>query len=199
MMTEQRLRALYGPPIERAAKKVIRRFDDHCRAFIAASPFLVLATGDGATLDVSPKGDPAGFVLVEDETRLLLPDRPGNNRIDGLLNLLRHPQAALLFLIPGVDETLRVNGRAEILDDADLCARCAVNGRSPKTVTRITAEEIFLHCGKAPLRAGLWKPDGWPAARPVPTLNAIIRDHAQVAVDSTDQSAVDARYRETLY
>jgi len=199
MMTEQRLRALYGPPTERAAKKVIRRFDDHCRAFIAASPFLVLATGDGATLDVSPKGDPAGFVLVEDETRLLLPDRPGNNRIDGLLNLLRNPQVALLFLIPSVDETLRVNGRAEIIDDPALCARCAMNGRAPKTVTRIAADEIFLHCGKAPLRAGLWNPEGWPAARPVPTLNAIIRDHAQVAVDSTAQRAVDARYRETLY
>lgn len=199
MMTEQRLRDLYGPPVERAAKKVIRRFDDHCRAFIAASPFCVLATTDGLALDVSPKGDPAGFVLVEDETRLLLPDRPGNNRIDGLLNLLRSPQVALLFLIPTVDETLRVNGRAEILDDPDLCARCAVNGRAPKTVTRVTAEEIFLHCGKAPLRAGLWRPDAWPAARPVPTLNAIIRDHAQVAVDSTEQSAVDARYRETLY
>jgi PPOX class probable FMN-dependent enzyme len=199
MMTEERLRALYGPPTERAARKVLRRLDGHCRAFIAASPFCVMATGDGAGLDVSPKGDPAGFVAVEDDATLLIPDRPGNNRIDGLTNLLRNPAVALLFLIPTVDETLRVNGRAEILDDPDLCGRFAVNGRAPKTTTRVTVEEVFLHCGKAPLRGGLWRPESWPPARPVPTLGAILRDHAGMPGSDPSQEAADRLYRETLY
>ena len=199
MMTEARLRELYGDATPRSAAKVIHALDKHCRDFIAHSPFVVLATSDGERLDASPKGDPAGFVVVEDDTHLLLPDRPGNNRIDGLLNLLKHPQVALLFLIPSVAETLRINGRATIHDDPDLCERCALNGRAPKTVLRIEIEEIFLHCGKAPMRAGLWKSENWPQARPVATLNEIIRDHAQMDVGASDQATVEARYRETLY
>lgn len=198
MMTEEKLRGLYGPPSPRAAAKEIDHLDAHCRAFIAAAPFLCLATSDGRALDVSPKGDPAGFVEVEDDSHLLIPDRPGNNRIDGLLNILRHPQVALLFLIPRVDETLRVNGTAEILDDPALCGRFAVKGRAPKTVLRIRAETVFLHCGKAPLRAGLWMPETWPGTRPVATLGQMIRDHAGVEMDPR-QEAADKLYRETLY
>lgn len=199
MIDEKRLRELYGEPVGRAAKKVIARFDRHCRDFIANSPFLVLASFDGDTLDVSPKGDAAGFVLVEDDTRLLLPDRPGNNRLDSMLNILRCPEVALIFMIPAVNETLRVNGTATIHEDAALCDRFAVNGRSPKTVMRIEAREIFSHCGKAPLRAGLWKPDTWPAERPVATLNEIIRDHSEIDVGDIDQEAVEKLYRDTLY
>jgi len=199
MMTEARLRELYGEATPRAAAKVIRTLDRHCREFIANSPFLVIATSDGETLDASPKGDPAGFVIVEDDTHLLLPDRPGNNRIDGMLNILRNPKVALLFLIPSVNETLRINGHATIHDDPELCERGALNGRAPKTVMRIAVEEIFVHCGKAPLRAGLWKPESWPASRPVATLNEIVRDHAQMEVGATDQAAVDEMYARTLY
>jgi len=199
MMTETRLREIYGEPSPRAAAKAIQALDKHCRAFIANSTFLVLATSDGEHLDVSPKGDPAGFVIVEDDHHLLLPDRPGNNRIDGMLNLLKHPKVALLFMIPTVAETLRVNGSATIHEDAALCDRCAINGRSPKTVLRIYVEEVFSHCGKAPLRAGLWKPETWPESRPVATLNEIVRDHANIEVDSIEQSAVDELYRKTLY
>ena len=199
MMTEARLRELYGKATPRAAAKVIRTLDRHCREFIANSPFLVIATSDGETLDASPKGDPAGFVIVEDDTHLLLPDRPGNNRIDGMLNILRNPKVALLFLIPSVNETLRINGHATIHDDPELCERGALNGRAPKTVMRIAVEEIFVHCGKAPLRAGLWKPESWPASRPVATLNEIVRDHAQMEVGATDQAAVDEMYARTLY
>ncbi|MCB1481451.1 MAG: pyridoxamine 5'-phosphate oxidase family protein [Rhodobiaceae bacterium] len=198
-MTEARLRELYGEATPRAAAKVIRTLDRHCREFIANSPFLVIATSDGETLDASPKGDPAGFVIVEDDTHLLLPDRPGNNRIDGMLNILRNPKVALLFLIPSVNETLRINGHATIHDDPELCERGALNGRAPKTVMRIAVEEIFVHCGKAPLRAGLWKPESWPASRPVATLNEIVRDHAQMEVGATDQAAVDEMYARTLY
>lgn len=199
MMTEDRLRALYGAPSPRAAAKVIDRFDDHCRAFVAASPFMVLATGDGRTLDVSPKGDPAGFVLVEDDRHLLIPDRPGNNRLDGLLNILRDPQVALIFMIPTVDETLRVNGTATIHEEADLCARLALNGRVPKTVLRIAAREIYLHCGKAPMRAGLWRPETWPAERPVATLNRIVHDHSGLGAADAPQETIEAGYRRTLY
>ena len=199
MMTEARLRELYGEATPRAAAKVIRTLDRHCREFIANSPFLVIATSDGETLDASPKGDPAGFVIVEDDTHLLLPDRPGNNRIDGMLNILRNPKVALLFLIPSVNETLRINGHATIHDDPELCERGALNGRAPKTVMRIAVEEIFVHCGKAPLRAGLWKPESWPASRLVATLNEIVRDHAQMEVGATDQAAVDEMYARTLY
>lgn len=198
-MTPEKLRALYGNPSPRAAAKVITRFDDHCRAFIGHSTFFVLATSDGTHLDLSPKGDPAGAVRVESVQSLLIPDRAGNNRIDGLLNILAHPQVALLFLIPTVGETLRVNGRAEILDDAELCARFAVRGRAPKTVLRVTAEEIFTHCGKAPMRAGLWSPESWPKTRPVATLSEMVRDHAQMEMDTPDQAEIEAIYRDTLY
>lgn len=198
-MTPEHLRELYGPTVPRAAAKVITRFDHHCRQFIENASFLTLATTDGSDLDVSPKGDPAGFVAVEDDQHLLLPDRPGNNRIDGLLNILKNPKVALLFLIPTVDETLRVNGTATIHDDPELCERFAVNGRSPKTVLRVRADQIFLHCGKAPLRAGLWSTQTWPAVRPVETLGAIIRDHAEMDAEWVEQSAVDDLYRKTLY
>ncbi|MEZ5779244.1 MAG: pyridoxamine 5'-phosphate oxidase family protein [Paracoccaceae bacterium] len=199
MMSEERLREIYGPPSPRAAAKVIRKLDQHCRDFISSAPFLVLATSDGDNLDVSPKGDPVGFVRIEDDRHLLIPDRPGNNRIDGMLNLLRSPKIALIFMIPTVAETLRVNGSASIHDDPELCQGFAVNGRAPKTVLRIAVEEVFSHCGKASLRAGLWKPETWPAERPVATLNEIVRDHAGIAVDSIEQSAVDDLYRRTLY
>lgn len=198
-MTPDRLRELYGEPSERAAQKVIDRFDNHCREFIRHSTFLVLATTDGASLDVSPKGDPAGFVLVEDDHHLLLPDRPGNNRLDGMMNILKNPSVALIFMIPAVTETLRVNGTATILDDPEICARLAINGRNPKTVLRIRAEKVFMHCGKSLLRAGFWKPETWPEQRPVATLNEIVRDHAGVAVEETSQEAVDAMYKKTLY
>ena len=198
-MTPDDLRALYGPASPRAAAKVIAAFDDHCRAFIEASPFMIMATGDGERLDVSPKGDAPGFVRVQDEGHLLIPDRPGNNRIDGLMNILACPEVALIFLIPGVDETLRVNGTAEILTCPEILASFAIKGRSPVTVTRIAAREIFLHCGKAPLRAGLWRPGTWPEKRPVGTLYDIVQDHAGMAVEDRSQEGVDALYARTLY
>lgn len=131
-MTPQRLREIYGDASPHAAAKVISQFDSHCRQFIEQSSFLLLATSDGTDLDVSPKGDPAGFVKVISDTKLLVPDRPGNNRIDGLMNILAHPKVALLFMIPSVTETLRVNGTAEISEDPDLCAQCQINGAAPK-------------------------------------------------------------------
>ena len=198
-MTLSRLRSIYGGPSPRAAAKVISTFDKHCHNFIEHSTFVVLATSDGTNLDVSPKGDAAGFVEVETDNTLLIPDRPGNNRIDGLMNILINPAVALIFLIPTVDETLRVNGIAEILDDTTICSRFQVKGRSPKTVIRITATEIFTHCGKAPMRAGLWNPELWPSSRPVPTLFEMIKDHSTIPADAIDQKSVEESYRNSLY
>ncbi len=196
-MTPQKLREIYGEASLHAKAKVISRFDGHCLKFINHAPFLVLATSDGTNLDISPKGDPAGFVEVESETTLLIPDRPGNRRIDGLLNILDHPKVAILFMIPSVMETLRVNGTAEISDATSLCGKFAFNGRMPKTVMRIFAEEIFLHCGKAPLRSGLWQPDTWPLDRPVAQLYDMVRDHSQMDVVSIEQARTGNRDSDT--
>jgi PPOX class probable FMN-dependent enzyme len=198
-MTPERLRELYGEASPRAAAKEIFRFDKHCRAFIQQATFLVLATTNGEQLDVSPKGDPAGFVSVEDDHHIILPDRPGNNRLDGLMNILRNPQVSLLFMIPTVAETLRVIGTATIIDDIDVCSRFAIKGRAPKTVLRIRADKVFVHCGKSLVRAGFWKTEAWPESRPIATLNEMVRDHSGLAVDSIEQSAVDELYKKTIY
>lgn len=196
---EAELRALYGETHPRAARKVIDRLDAHCRAFIAHSPFVLLATSGGAGTDVSPKGDPAGSVLVEDDHHLLIADRPGNKRIDGLLNILANPKVATLFLIPGVRETLRVNGQATIHAEPDLLERCRLNGREPITVTRIRVEEVYMHCAKALLRSRLWDPASWPQARPVPPMGEILRDHCGDDTPLESEEVMLARYAAALY
>ena len=197
--TEARLREIYGPPTPRAAAKQIDHLDRHCRAFIAASPFLTLATSDGTRLDVSPKGDRPGFVTVEDDRHLLIPDWPGNSRIDGLINILAHPRLALIFLIPGVRETLRVNGTAAIHDEPEILQACAHKGRLPLTVLRVGVEEVFLHCAKALMRSRLWQPETWPAERPVPRMGEMIRDHSGMDGLAETEDQMIARYSETLY
>jgi PPOX class probable FMN-dependent enzyme len=196
---EAELRALYGEMHPRAAKKVIDRLDGHCRAFISASPFVLIATTDGTRLDVSPKGDPAGSVVVEDDRHVLIADRPGNNRIDGLLNILRHPRVGTIFLIPGVRETLRVNGRGTIHAEPELLERCRMKGGLPITVLRIEVEEVFLHCAKALLRSRLWEPASWPAERPVPVMSDMIRDHIGEDLAHEPDEAMVKRYATMLY
>jgi len=198
-MTPERLAEIYGEVHGLAALKVIDHLDHHCRDIIAASPFVVLATSDGVNLDVSPKGDPAGFIKVIDDQTLEIPDRPGNNRIDGLLNILKHPKVAIIFLIPTVGETLRVNGHAEIVEDKTTLEAHAMNGRLPLTVTRVKVEKVLSHCGKAPLRAGLWKPENWPKERPIAGLYEIVGDHAKAKAPDMSLDEVEARYKETLY
>jgi hypothetical protein len=197
--TEARLREIYGAVSPRAAAKQIDRLDAHCRAFIAASPFALLATSNGTRLDVSPKGDRPGFVLVENDRHLLVPDWPGNNRIDGMRNILAHPHVGMIFLIPSVRETLRVNGTATIHDQPALLDRCAHGGRLPLTVIRVAAEEVFLHCAKAFLRSKLWQPESWPATRPVPPMGEMIRDHAGIDGPGETEAETIARYRKALY
>jgi hypothetical protein len=179
---EASLRALYGAPSARAAAKQIDRLDHHCVAFLARAPMLFMATGDGARLDVSPKGDAPGFVQAQGESHLLIPDWPGNRRIDGLRNIIANPQVALIFVIPGAQDTLRINGRAEIHADADLRARFETRGKLPITVLRVAVEEVFMHCPKAFMRAALWSPETWPAPADRPSMAAILKDHAKLDV-----------------
>ena len=200
IQTEAELSALYGETNVRAAEKVLDHLDIHCRNFIANSPFLVLATADGQTLDISPKGDPAGSVIVEEDGRaLLLADRPGNNRIDGLKNILKHPRIAMLFLIPTVRETLRVNGHATIHAEPEMLDRCLINGRRPITVTRVAVEEAYLHCAKALIRSSLWQPETWPEARPVPTMGEMLVAHTGTETAYESDEDMVKRYATQLY
>ena len=178
--SEEELRTLVGKPSELAIRKEISYLDAHCRAFIARSPFVLIATSGGTgRADVSPKGDPPGFVQVLDEHRLVIPDRPGNRRLDGMRNLLENPHVGLLFLIPGLEETLRVNGRAWIIRDEEVLARCAVMGKPPTLGLGVYAEECFIHCAKAFKRAHLWQPGEWPDRTGLASPSEILVDHAR--------------------
>lgn len=154
----QMVRDAHPPMQKRASDKVLRALDGHCRAILALCPFCVIATAGGASggLDVSPRGDPAGFIRVLNDHHILLPDRIGNNRFDNYANLMEDPRVALLAIIPGMSETLRINGRARITNDEDLLADSAVQGRAPKFGLLIEVEEAFLHCAKAINRGKLW-------------------------------------------
>jgi uncharacterized protein len=171
------LRELVGAPSERARLKQLARLDVHCRAFIARSPFVVMSTADGAgRCDVSPKGDRPGFVLLLDDETLVIPDRPGNRRFDSLRNITENPGVGLLFIIPGMDETLRVNGSAQLARDQELLARLAVDGKPPLLAIVVHVEEAFLHCGKAFLRSQLWDPARHMPRAELPTLSRMIQD-----------------------
>jgi hypothetical protein len=171
------LRALVGTPSERAVRKQLAALDPHCRRFIEHSPFVLLGTsGVDGRCDVSPKGDRPGFVLTLDETTLAIPDRPGNKRLDSLLNILANPHVGLLFLIPGMDETLRVNGTAEIVQDEDLLERLAVDGKRPQLAILVHVQETFLHCARSFLRARLWDPDHFMPRDELPSLGRMIID-----------------------
>ena len=156
--TEAELRELYPMPSGRALQKQQTKLDEPAKKFIRAAPFLCLATSrpDGSA-DCSPKGDPAGFVRIIDDKTLAIPDRKGNNRLDSLTNILREPKVGILFLIPGRNDTLRVNGHAKIVIDDSLLAELAVNGRPPTSAILVEVTEVFLHCPKAFIRSGLWK------------------------------------------
>ncbi len=183
---EAALRALHHRPMSRASDKVLTSLDRHCRQIIGLSPFCVIATQGPDGADVSPRGDPPGFVRILDDRTLLLPDRVGNNRLDGMANLLANPHIGMLFLVPGMNETLRINGTARVTDDARLLAPCAVEGRVPKVGLLITIEEAFLHCGKALVRSRLWDPAAQIDRSTVPSYPAMLLD--QVRGLTTDEN-----------
>ena len=180
---EEALRALHHAPLSRATDKVLARLDKHCRQFLSLSPFCVLATQGPGGADVSVRGDPPGFVRILDDKTLLLPDRVGNNRLDGMSNILRNPQIGLVFLIPGVNETLRINGTARITNDARLLEASEMQGKVPRVGLLIAIEEAFLHCGKALIRSGLWNPDKQIERTVLPTYAEMLRDHVEGLTD----------------
>ncbi|GIF64412.1 phosphohydrolase [Asanoa ishikariensis] len=160
--SHEQLRALLGQPGKRVLEKDRKELHQRDRDWLAASPFVLLATsGADGTCDVSPKGDPAGFALVLDDTTIAIPERPGNKRADGFHNIIDNPHVGLIFLIPGRDDTLRINGRATILSDAPWFDDMVVKGHRPVFALRVEIEQIFYHCAKAFLRSELWKPETW--------------------------------------
>jgi len=175
--SEQELRELLGTPGPRSLLKERAVLDEHSRAFIARSPLLLMATaGRDGRCDVSPKGDGPGFVLVLDDRRIVIPDRPGNKRLDGMSNLLVNPHIGLVFLVPGREETLRVNGRAWITRDADILQRCVVGGKTPPVAIGVEIEQCFLHCAKAFRRARFWAVEAWPEPDALPSLACMLFD-----------------------
>jgi len=195
------LRELAGEPSELAVKKQIAALDAHCRAFIRRSPFLLLATANAAgQCDVSPKGDAPGFVLILDDTHLVIPDRPGNKRLDGMRNLLENPHVGLIFLIPGREETLRVNGRGWIVRDRDLLERMMVAGKRPQFAIGVEVEECFQHCAKAFKRGKLWQPAEWPDLSDVPSAAQVFLDHAKADMSLPQmERRLQEGYRTQLY
>ncbi len=175
--TVEALRSLYAAPKERALRKQLTQLDPHCRRFIGLSPFAVLSScGAQGTLDASPRGGPPGFVRVLDEHTLLIPDEPGNNRLDTLENIIGTGRLGLLFLIPGVDETLRVNGAALLSCDASYLDLCSSERRRPKLVIRVAVAEAYLHCAKAFMRSDLWNPARRVDRACLPTMGEMIKD-----------------------
>lgn len=192
------LERLYGTVARPSIAKVTDHIHPAYRPFIDASPFVALATSGPDGLDVSPRGDPAGFIDIEDDRTLLLPDRRGNNRIDSLRNILHDNRVALLFLIPGIGETLRVNGTAAISTEPALLERFAVNNQLPKTVLRIAVDTVFFQCSRAILRAGLWDVTTQIPRQSLPSTGSILRQIAEIDGDAYDK-ALPERLKNSLY
>ena len=197
---EAGLRARYGMPSRGATLKQLDRLDRHCRRFIELSPFLVMATTDAdGHSDASPKGDAPGFVKVLDERTLLIPDRIGNNRIDGLMNILANPHVGLLFFLPGYQETLRVNGTASISIDPEHLDATAHAGKPPRTVIVVGVEEAYMHCGKALIRSGIWDPERRIEKGSFPSLARIISDQVAELGEAETAERLAQSYRDRLY
>ncbi|MEO4001221.1 pyridoxamine 5'-phosphate oxidase family protein [Mesorhizobium sp. CAU 1732] len=199
--THEALRTHYKQPGDGAVRKQLPTLDHHSKSFIARSPFVLIGTSDDAgNADVTPKGDKPGFVAVLDDTTLAIPDRPGNNRLDTWENLLVNPAIGLLFLIPGMNETLRVNGTARITADETLRTRFAIDGKLPISVLIVTVKAAYMHCAKAFMRSDLWKPDTWPERSSMPTLGEILRDQLALADTAASVDAnLDEAYKKTLW
>ena len=195
-----KLRAVYPrPPRARSGLKVLDRLDVHCRNFIALSPLCVISSsGADGRADASPRGDPPGsLAYVLDDQTLLLPDRPGNRRLDTFTNLVERPSVGLLFLVPGLNETLRINGRAEIVTDPELLAPLAIGGKPPVSALKVTVEEAFLHCAKALIRARIWEPEARVERSRFPTYGQVLADQiagadaAEIDADSAESAKTD--------
>lgn len=201
--TREELRTIYKTPrpTDGSIRKELKALDGHCRSFIGKSPFVLIGSSDGeGNADVTPKGDKPGFAAILDDRTIAIPDRPGNNRLDTLENILRNPSVGLLFLIPGMNETLRVNGDARITIDATLRERLAIDGKEPQSIVVVTVKAAYMHCAKAFMRSNLWKPDTWYDRATLPTLGQILRDQLVVAdsAEVTDRW-LDEEYKQTMW
>ncbi|HWK22493.1 MAG TPA: pyridoxamine 5'-phosphate oxidase family protein [Ureibacillus sp.] len=200
--SEEELRSIIGDPSELVKNKVINHLDHHCIDFISKSPFLVLSTSDKyGYCDASPRGDKPGFVLVLNEKQLVIPERPGNKRIDSLRNILSNPQIGLLFFIPGLGETLRINGHATIVNDEELRNKMAVGDKVPLLGIGVEVEECFIHCAKAFKRSGLWDVNTWAEEDELPSAAKMLQEHAKLDNSSVEdiQKRLNDGYRDRLY
>ena len=201
LSSRDELRAVYKQPGDNAVRKVLEALDHHCKGFLARSPFVLIGSSDGnGNSDVTPKGDKPGFAAVLDDSTIAIPDRPGNNRLDTLENVIANPSVGLLFLIPGMNETLRVNGDARISVDPALRERLQAEGRLPTTVMVVSVKAAYMHCAKAFMRSELWKPESWIDRSKLPTLGQILKDQLALAdsVEATDRWLDDA-YEKSMW
>ena len=199
LRTIDELRSIYAQPTPRVLRKEVAAIDHHIEKFIALSPFVVVASGcEQLHLDASPRGGEPGFVHVVDAHTLLIPDAPGNNRLDTLQNILATSQASLLFFIPGVDEMLRIHGTASLRTDADLLARFAHVSKPPKLVIEVKVRGAYLHCAKAMMRSRLWSPDSRVERSALPSMGQMIKDHAQLEGPVETQEEMLKRYAQDL-
>src|SRR5215813_4066224 len=198
--TLSELTSFYAEPSFLAARKDLGHIDAHARAFISRSPFLVLSTADAnGWPDASPRGDAPGFVAVDGSRTLLIPDRPGNNRVDSFHNLIANPKAGLLFLVPGHPHSLRVNGIARLLTNGELCRRFSVQGKPARAVLEVTAREVFFHCGKSLIRSRLWEPAQWPDRSGLAGLGAALADQIKTIDTATAEAMVAESIAKRLY
>jgi PPOX class probable FMN-dependent enzyme len=195
---KEALRAVYKSPNPRSVAKELKRLDPHCLRFVALSPFAVLGTCGEAGADVSPRGGPPGFIKALDSATLIVPDFPGNNRLDSLENILENGKVGLIFLVPGVDETLRVNGHAVIDTDPKLLALGEMDGRLPRTVIKVAVDAAYLHCAKALMRSALWDPTAQIERTTLPSMGQMLKDQVNWETAETQEEMVE-RYKETLY
>jgi len=200
--SEEELRSILGSPSELVKNKVIHFLDDHCRDFISKSPLLLLSTSDrSGACDVSPRGDAPGFVHILDEKHLVIPERPGNRRVDSLRNILSNPNAGLFFIIPGLEETLRINGHAIIFRDQDILKNMEANGKIPLLGICVTVQECFAHCAKAFKRSQLWNPASWTDKADLPNIARMLADHAKLPGMNTEKvkELLEESYTKRLY
>ena len=192
---------ILGEPHPIAANKHLDKLDKHCKTFIARAPFVLVGSSDNdGNFDISPKGDPAGFVAVLDDHTLVIPERPGNKRADTFHNVLKNSAVGLIFMIPGHKETLRVSGKAIIIEDEDVLTPLAVKGKIPKLGLAIDVTEAFFHCAKCIVRSKLWKPEAWPSLEGLPTIAEAIKDGGNLKIPKTVlHAAVVADEKLNLY